>query len=172
MDLLKEISDKIDFIKTNPDQVDLDEICTVLSTAHEIALDGLQRSHRASEYQRVKTDFDSLSLKFDEQSSNLAALLQESEKLTAESKTFTVLFANLKTRLQGKMLLIKKYSDEVRNLYQKNIDKADIDEFLNLQTIIEEDFNHEWKQGNDSPEKLDSTKGNFIGNLSQFKSGV
>ena len=171
MDLLREISDKIDFIKTSPDQVDLDDICNVLASAYEVAEDGLKRSHSSMKCEQFKSELAEVSAKFASASEELEALKSKSEKLEREKETFSLLLRNLKNKLQGKILLTKKYSPELKELYKRNVEKSDIEAFLDLQTVIEEDFSQEW-QVDDKTEKLSVTSGTFIENISHYKSGA
>lgn len=171
MDLLREISNKIDFIKSNPDQVDLDEICETLSLAHEVAQDGLNRSNRAAKYDKMKKEFDELSLELSELKTKSTDLEAKNTRLTGEIEVFSPLVEDIKSRLQGKVLLIGRYTVELRGLYKAKIDSATVSGLLELQTIIENDFNSEWKD-KVNQKLLTKKSGQFVEDISNFKSGA
>lgn len=167
MDLLREITDKIDFFKASPDQMDVDEVVSILTIAHEVAQDGLDRSQRAKDYDDAKKKLDTVTAELSETQSTLQTRTEEFNYYKQNYEDLSNVFNDLKNKLSGKLALIKKYSDQLRKVYADDIENADVQKFLKLQTQIEEDFNEEWKEKNDK-----ISTGTFIENIDNFKTGV
>lgn len=169
MDLLSEITRAIDFLKAKPDEVDVSDVISILSTAHAVAKDGLDRSHQAESFRVLKPRFEELRNSFNalgETANKDAADLQAALR---ELDTFKGLFAELRKEVSGQLDLIARYGDTRKRDLKKEIEEADVERFVRLRRAVREDFINEWKDA-DRPEIL-AGSGTFV-NFRNYKTGA
>lgn len=160
MELLTEISHMIDFLKATPEEFDVQEVIRVLSVAHEIGRDGLQRSHQADQYAQLLPQF--------EQFESLVPQLKESKvkadtllvKAQLDLEAFKELLEEMRGDLIGKVELIDSYSAEYKCEMKAALEENGIKELLKSRSKILSDFNGEWRNPG-APVRLPA-KGEFI----------
>jgi len=160
MELLTEISRMIDFLKSKPEECDVLEVIRVLSVAHEVARDGLQRSHQADQYTQLipqLEQFETLVPQLKESKGNAEALLVNAQ---ADLEAFKELLGELRADLIGKVELIGGYSAEYKDELKRGLEEKGIKELLSSRCKILSDFNGEWRTPS-APERLPA-KGEFI----------
>lgn len=134
---IKKVSDSL---KSNPSEIDVNEIIDVLSCAYLAAADGIQRSGAAMLLPDALKELDSL------KGSNLALRSEFSEikssleRASADLSKFDSLFSSMKASLKGKISLLSSYSDDFKQTMYRTLAGADVSAFLDLQLRFEEEF--------------------------------
>jgi len=146
MELLTEIRNAIDFLKAKPEEIDVTETIRLLSLAHEVGRDGLERSQNADFYLQLKPKLEQLEVKVPELKALNAELGGALEKALGELEAFAEVLAVMRRETLGKLSLIKGYEKDFRNTLEKDIDGGDIAGVLKARSQVISDFNREWNR--------------------------
>ncbi len=144
MELLTEILNGIDLIKKDPGSVDLSEVVRLLSLAHEVARDGLERSSNAALYLKLKPALEELRNSVPALESNVSNLESKLSTTAKELDAFKEFFSDTKQDVLGKIQLIKSYSKDYKKNLSSEIENSGIHTLLTLRSKILSDFNQEW----------------------------
>jgi len=144
MEHLKKISNQIDRLKSNPDNLDVDFIITLLSESYTIAMDGLNRSLDANKYKELKKDYDTMVLGLSESNNRKDSLMIEVEKLKEFKESLSPIYEKLKSQCIGKIKLIDSYSPELKQKLINKIESNSKEFFNEVYDRVNNDFNNEW----------------------------
>lgn len=169
MELLSEITRAIDFLKAKPEEVDVSDVISLLSTAHEVAKDGLNRSQQADLYHQLSPQFEEL-----QESFNTLRETAEKDAVTLEAtlrelEAFKELLAELRCEVAGQIDLIARYGEKRKRDLKKDVGECGAEELIKMRRAIREDFINEWKE-TDRPKILAGT--NSFVNFRNYKTGV
>jgi len=142
MDKLLEIKNLIDKMSNNPQDIDIDSVKTVLSFAYEVSRDGLKRSQSNTDYENLKTLFDS-------KSEELVKIKEQYNALSNQHSDFKVLvpfFEDLKTKLIGKVNLISNYDNSYKESLINDIKSVNPENVVSIFNRVENDFNKDWNK--------------------------
>lgn len=165
MDLLREIELFLERLENNPADCDLDAIKGYLVTAHELARDGLERSHLASLVPQLRGEITELS----ETVHSLTESLNSAKEQNRELSKLQPVLDNLRADTEGKASLCEYSPDHLRRR-RSSIANASVDELLSLRESVLSDFNATWNHSPQSMSVSDSSSPRSL-NLSNFKSG-
>ena len=164
MNILKQISNKIEKLKSHPEDVDIDFIVSLLSEAYSVAMDGLNRSNKAEKYNVLETQYNDTSSELSTIKLKLSTLKKESLINKDFVDCLKPLYEKLNNQMIGKIKLIESYSIEYKESIIKLLNNNDPLKFIELYDKVMQDFNNEWKK---KPVKItnndiNNDKSNFV----------
>lgn len=167
MDILKDIENLIEDIKSKPQSLDLDSIKDTLIASREIVIDGLQRSQDAQLFKSAEKEIQNKSSIIKSQETLLDSMKSKVSELESNSECLESLYAHLKNRAVGIARLTYKEQLLETTISDLNACK-DVSKFLALQARIENDFEN--SIGNQPPESI-SLKNKKVLKTSNFLIG-
>lgn len=153
MELLTEISNSIDLLKQNADEMDASEVIRVLSLAYEVGRDGLSRSQNASLYLKLKPQLEQFEALIPELRKTITSHEESLKVAQKELDAFKGVLSAMRKDIAGKTELVSGYSKERKLDLKKEIESCTIGEMLKIRTQVLSDFNGEWKP-DDTSDKL------------------
>jgi len=144
MELLSQITRQIDFLKTNPGEIDVDETCRILAVAHEVGRDGLKRSQNAELYLQVQPRYEQLQAAHEELTADHAKQAKALGEAVQELEAFATVLEELRNETAGRVALIAMYGEKRRSDLQEKLKTAGIETILGMRKTVRDDFNAEW----------------------------
>lgn len=139
MDLLQKIERFLERLECNPTDCNLDEIKEHLISAHELARDGLERSHLASLVPDLRDEISALNESVNYLHDDLDIARTELREL---SKLRPVL-DHIRSDTEGKAALCEYSLDKLSRTLDK-IKSAGVDDLLSIRETVLADFNTAW----------------------------
>ena len=139
MNLLSEITNLIDKLQSSPHDLDINHVIATLSSAHELATQGLHRSSIAARVPELQQNVAALTAQRDTLVADLANVKTDYTELVKLKPVFT----DLKSKLIGKLKLcvIDNGATIATELLNESLS---VSRYLEIQSLVDAQFNHTW----------------------------
>lgn len=166
MELLQHLQNQIEKLKTNPSEVDIDQMVDLLSQAYELARDGLERSQSAVKFLDAQKKINELEPQVTTLEEKVSTLTAANQQLSEKQTALIPFIEHLRKCAGGKVEVLKSLSRERKDAYAEKIKAAEGEGLVELIMDIENRFTESFK---DSTRMLTETGKSFV-NVDLYKS--